>query len=210
MRKLLLPILVCMLAACNDAPRNPDPPVRKSPHDSAIPSKAGLPVPNPYVDVDVSPMDMAYFPVEYPKLKMSKLTNEPPVARVIYSRPHLQGRHIFHDVQKYDQPWRLGANESTELDFYRDVRIQGKLVKAGRYIIYSIPHPDKWTIVLNSNVDTWGLEQDSTKDIMRFEIPSAATKERIEYFTMLFEKTDKGASLLMAWDNVEARLPFEF
>src|SRR5438128_1425806 len=63
---------------------------------------------NPYVVVDVSPMDMSYFPVDYPKLKMAKQISQPPVMRLIYSRPHLQGRELFHDVLKYGEYWRLG------------------------------------------------------------------------------------------------------
>lgn len=165
---------------------------------------------NPYAQVDISPMDMCYFPVDYPKLKMAKASNSLPLARVIYSRPHLQGRHIFHEVLKYGEPWRLGANESTELDLYSDVTIQDKKINAGRYVIYCIPATDKWTIVLNSNIDSWGLEPDPSKDIARFIIPVTNTNSSLEYFTMLFEKTNSGADLLMAWDNVEARLPIVF
>lgn len=165
---------------------------------------------NPYVLVDVSPMDMTYFPVDYPKLKMAKLAKTPPLARVIYSRPHLQGRHIFHEVLKYGQPWRLGANESTELDLYSDAIIQDKKVKAGRYILYCIPQPDQWTIVLNRSIDSWGLQQDTTQDVVRFPIPVTTVPASLEYYTMLFQKTDAGADLLMAWDNLEARLPFRF
>ena len=165
---------------------------------------------NPYAQVDISPMDMCYFPVDYPKLKMAKAINTPPLARVIYSRPHLQGRHIFHEVLKYGEPWRLGANESTELTFYSDVTIQGKKINAGRYVIYCIPEADKWTFVLNSNIDSWGLEPDPAKDVARFIIPATHTNTSLEYFTMLFEKTSAGVDLLMAWDNVEARLPISF
>src|SRR5690349_16282469 len=68
---------------------------------------------NPYAIVDVSPMDMTYYPVEYPKLKMSKATTDSPKARVIYSRPHLEGRTLFKNLLKYYDPWRLGANEAT-------------------------------------------------------------------------------------------------
>jgi hypothetical protein len=160
--------------------------------------------------IDISPMDMSYYPAEYPKLKMTKAITAPPVARVIYSRPHLQGRQLFHDLLKYGEPWRLGANESTELQLYRDVIIQNKKVKAGRYILYCIPQPDKWTIVLNSNIDSWGLQPDSTKDIAHFDVPVKQTNNHLEYFTIIFEKTDSGADLLMVWDNLEARLPINF
>ena len=164
---------------------------------------------NPYVMVDISPMDMSYFPVDYPKLKMADSKMAPPVARVIYSRPHLQGRELFHDVLKYGEHWRLGANEATEIDFFRDVTIQGKKIKTGRYILYCILGPDTWTIVINSNIDSWGLQQDTTKDIQRFQIPVTHDNPTLEYFTMLFEKTDIGADLVMAWDDVIAKLPVD-
>jgi hypothetical protein len=168
------------------------------------------PAANPYDPIDISPMDMSYYPAEYPKLKMTKATTGPPIARVIYSRPHLQGRQLFHDLLKYGEVWRLGANESTELQLYRDVTIQNKKVKAGRYVLYCIPQPDKWTIILNSNIDSWGLQPDSTKDIAHFDVSVKQTDNHLEYFTIIFEKTDSGAELLMAWDNLEVRLPINF
>lgn len=165
---------------------------------------------NLYASVDVSPMDMSYFPVDYPKIKMTNSAIPPPVMRIIYSRPHLQKRHLFRDLLKYNEPWRLGANEATEIDFYKPVMIQEKKIQPGRYILYCIPHTDTWTIVLNSNIDSWGLQQDSTKDIERFTIPVKTTSFSQEYFTMVFEKTDSGADLVMTWDNLLAKLPFKF
>ncbi|MBK5270975.1 MAG: DUF2911 domain-containing protein [Bacteroidia bacterium] len=165
---------------------------------------------DPYSPVDISPMDMSYYPPDYPKLKMTKTVTTPPVARVIYSRPHLQGRQLFHALLKYGEPWRLGANESTELDLFSDVTIQDKKIKAGRYILYCIPQPTTWTIILNSNLDSWGLHPDSTKDIARFDVPVKETDRHLEYLNIIFEKIDNGAALIMAWDNVEARLPINF
>lgn len=165
---------------------------------------------NEYTLVDISPMDMTYFPVDYPKLKMTKVMAGPPLARVIYSRPHLQGRQLFGEVLKYEEPWRLGANEATELELFKPATIQEQKVPAGRYVLYCIPHKDKWTIVLNSNIDTWGLHPDATKDIARFDVPTTTTANHIEYFTMVFEKKGEAAELLMAWDGIEARLGFRF
>ncbi len=165
---------------------------------------------NPYILVDVSPMDMSYYPADYPKLKMAKQVSQPPVMRLIYSRPHLQGREIFHDVLKYGEYWRLGANEATEIQFFREVTIQGKKIQPGRYILYCILGAATWTIVLNSNIDSWGLQQDSTRDIHHFEIPVMHGNPSLEYLTMLFEKSSKGADLVIAWDDVVAKLPIEF
>jgi hypothetical protein len=134
---------------------------------------------NPYAIVDVSPMDMSYYPADYPKLKMAKAISTLPMARVVYSRPHLQGRILFHDLLKYGEAWRLGANESTELDLYVDAVIQDKKIKAGRYVLYCIPEADKWDIVINSNIDSWGLQQDTTKDIAHFIIPVQQTSNHL-------------------------------
>lgn len=165
---------------------------------------------NSYSPIDISQMDMSYYPVDYPKLKMTKTITSSPLARVIYSRPHLQGRKLFHDVLKYGEPWRLGANEATELELYSDAIIQDKKIKAGRYILYCIPQQDKWTIVLNSNINSWGLQPDLSKDIARFIVPVNQTKNSLEFFTMIFQQSNGMAELLMAWDNVEAKLPISF
>lgn len=206
-------ILCCclFLFSCTDGQQEEkkDPPATAS-KDTAPANRSERPAANPYNGVDVSPMDMVYYPVDYPKLKMAHTLNTPPLARVIYSRPHLQGRHIFHEVLKYDETWRLGANEATELTLYKDASIQDKKIKAGRYTLYCIPHTDTWTIAINTNIDTWGLEPDSARDVARFVVPVVRTQNSLEYFTMVFEKKDQDPALLMAWDDVEVRLPFHF
>ena len=203
-------IIACLFAACSDNHKgntgtsgNGDTNNTRRPDTQQVPA-------NTYTNVDASPMDMIYYPVDYPKLKMGDSISTPPEARIIYSRPHLQGRHLFTQILKYGEPWRLGANESTELQLFKDIQVMDKKVKAGRYILYCIPQPDKWTIVLNSNIDTWGLHQDSTKDVARFTVPASKTHTRLEYFTMSFEKTKAGTDLLMGWDDAEARLPMKF
>src|SRR5688572_30208793 len=125
-------------------------------------------------------MDTSYFPVDYLKTKMTNTAAPLPVMRVVYSSLHLQHRRLTAGILKYDEPWRLGANESTEIDFYKDVTIQGKKVKAGRYILYCIPHQDSWTIILNSNIDTWGLKQDPAKDVERFKVPATSGNPSLE------------------------------
>ncbi|MGJ7032768.1 DUF2911 domain-containing protein [Niabella hirudinis] len=194
-----------ILVACNQQPEAKIKPVQQA-------NTAGVKQPvnagNPYEAVDVSPLDMSYYPVHYPLQKMSGGTKERPVMRVIYSRPHLQGRSLFGTVLKYDHPWRMGANEATELDIFKPVYLNNKKTGPGRYILYSIPHEKSWTLVLNNNLDTWGLNQDSTQDLMRVEVPSTDDNPPIEYFTMVFKQTDTGADLLIAWGTTLVKLPF--
>ena len=160
--------------------------------------------------IDKSPMDMSYFPVDYPKLKMAKNAQEPLLARVIYSRPQKSGRIIFGDVLKYGNVWRLGANEATEIEFFKEVNINNQKIDKGRYVLYCIPYEDKWTLVLNNDLFTWGLKIDSTKDMYKFTVPISKTKYPFEVFSMEFEKMGKGAQLVMEWDSVQAKLPINF
>lgn len=206
----ICPVLIFLFVlSCEQKPKETTQPKKATAADTTQPTVPEMAV-NTYASVDVSPMDMSYFPVEYTKMKMANGNVPPPVVRVVYSRPHLQKRRLFDGILKYDEPWRLGANESTEIDIFKPVTIQGKKVQPGRYILYCIPRPDKWTIVLNSNIDTWGLKQDPTKDIDHFDIPITTNNPLLEYFTMVFEKADKGANLVIAWDDVVGKLPIEF
>jgi Protein of unknown function (DUF2911) len=200
-------LILLFLLSCNSKekePANRNEPVKDTLHP-ITPETV-----NAYATVDISPMDMSYYPDEYPKLKMDSNSIGMPVMRIIYGRPHLQGRKLFNDILKYGERWRLGANEATEIQFYRNVIIQNKQVEAGRYILYCIPEQDTWSIVLNSNIDSWGLKQDTTKDIQRFEIPVTHHNPLLQYLTLVFEKTNSGANLIMAWDEEVAKLPINF
>lgn len=159
---------------------------------------------------------MTYYPVDYTKQRMIRATNEPLIARVIYSRPKKDNRVIFGDVIKYGSPWRLGANEATEIEFFTDVRINNENVRQGRYIMYCVPFQDNWRIVLNSDLYTWGLKFDSTKDVHRFTLPIQKTTVPFERFTMEFEdgpgnkQPRKQMQLHIAWDSIFAELPISY
>ena len=209
--KIFFPLFVSLLiAGCSNQGNHSNNSVAADTPAKRSTSPVRRITPNPYAMIDVSPMDMAYFPVDFPIAKMSKTAEGQPLARVIYSRPHRQGRKIFGDLLKYGEPWRLGANEATELELFKDVIIQNKRINKGRYILYCIPQANSWTIVFNSNLYTWGLKPNPQKDLYKFQIPVQHSDISIEFFTMVFEPASAGANLLMAWDDVVARLPITF
>ena len=159
--------------------------------------------------LDQSPMDMSYYPVGYPVLKFQNKVTDPLVMRIIYSRPQLNGRKVFGELQKFGEVWRLGANEVTEIQFFKDVWINNKKIKKGRYSLYCIPYEDKWTVIVNKETDVWGLKYDAAKDIVRINIP-AEKNGSTEALTIIFAKTDTGANMQMYWDDVKATLPITF
>lgn len=208
--KRLAVICCCLLAACSDSA---DPYV--SVPDSSSRQRDTAPLPaamrvNKLSPVDLSPLDVAYFPVDYPVHKMDSSYIAAPKARVIYSRPHKGGRTIFGGLIKFGEPWRLGANEATELELFTPARVQGQSIPKGRYILYCVPGPNEWVIVFNRNVFSWGLKIDNAQDAFRFTVPVQGKQEPIEHFTMVFQQTVDGADLVMGWDDVRTRLSFAF
>ena len=158
--------------------------------------------------LDKSPLDITYFPDNYPMLKTQEKLTEPLMARIIYSRPQKNNRVIFGDLIEYGKVWRLGANEATEIEFFKDASISGKKINKGRYTLYAIPNSDHWTIILNKDTDTWGaFIYDPKKDILRVDEPVQQTPTTVDIFTIHFDKTDQGANLMMAWDGVNVVLP---
>lgn len=159
--------------------------------------------------LDKSPMDMSYYPVGYPVQKMQGTVTEPLVARVIYSRPQKNGRVVFGELIEYGRVWRLGANEATEIEFFQNVKVGSTKVKKGKYTMYCVPYTNKWTMIINKELDAWGsFTYDVKKDAARIEVPIQKTTEVLDAYTMTFEKSATGINLIVAWDNIRVSMPF--
>jgi hypothetical protein len=197
-------LLACALFSCKQKTPPPKTAATVAPVITSREEKERL------YDLDKSPMDMIYYPEDFPVLKMSGKVTGLPVARVIYSRPSKDGRTIFGNVVKYGTYWRLGANEGTEIEFFTDVVINGRRVKKGRYIIYCIPYEKKWTIRLNDDLYAWGLRIHSNRDVYSFDIPVEKLNQSIEILTMKFMQSANGAEFVMGWDSAKASLPFKY
>jgi hypothetical protein len=158
--------------------------------------------------LDKSVMDMCYFPANYPILKIQDKAKDPLLMRVVYSRPQKNGREVFGGIVEFGQVWRLGANEATEIEFFRDVVLGKTKVKKGRYTMYAIPQPDNWTIIVNRDTDTWGaFKYDQKKDVVRISVKPEKNVDNAEAFSMYFEPSAGGANLYIHWDNVRTAVP---
>ncbi len=161
--------------------------------------------------LDKSPMDVSYHPTNYPVLKIQDKITEPLVARVVYSRPLKNDRIIFGELVEYGKVWRLGANEATEIEFYKEVKIGGKKVAKGRYTLYALVNKNSWTMIINKDTDVWGaFKYDSKKDVVRTDVPVQKNTEIAEAVGMVFEKTSSGMNLIIAWDDIKVALPVSY
>jgi hypothetical protein len=222
--KPILPLLILLtFLSCNNNVDNK--PITSTKKDTILPP-IDRKRPDPSIEVkddftqltkfdeekeDKTHMDMSYFPSNY---ALDKAQQKPVqlLIRVIYSRPHKRDRTIiFGDSTApvpYNRLWRLGANESTEIEFAKPVIINNKKLNAGRYTLFAIPKKDAWTIIVNSNMYTWGdFNYDDKKNIVQADVPVKNTNFNVETFLIYFQKTTTGCSMIMTWDDVAVALP---
>lgn len=131
--------------------------------------------------------------------------------KLVYGQPFKKGRTIFGNLAKWGQVWRTGANEATEITFTRDMKFDGKVCRAGTYTLFTIPNPDKWTIILNADLGQWGAySYKPDRDVLRFDVPPRKSEQVFEALTFKFNETDAGADLVMHWDDVMVSIPLAF
>ncbi|RVT77589.1 DUF2911 domain-containing protein [Flavobacterium sufflavum] len=150
--------------------------------------------------LDKSPMDQALFPAD------NKIPTK--TAKVIYSRPQLKGRALS-ELTPAGKVWRTGANEATEITFYKDVNLGKTKIKAGSYSLYTIPGEKEWTIILNKDINIWGAySYKEANDVARLVVPATQAEESLEAFSMVFTKADNGMILNLGWDKTRVAIPF--
>ncbi len=128
-----------------------------------------------------------------------------------YSRPSVKGRTIFaaDGLVQYGKMWRMGANESTKIEFNEAVKIDGKSVPAGEYALYAIPNADLWTIIVHKNTSYWGVgDYISTEDLLRLTVKPQKTDHFVETLDIGINSIagDK-AHLVIQWENTQVEFP---
>lgn len=130
---------------------------------------------------------------------------------VAYGRPAMRGRRIMGQVVPYGEVWRTGADDATHFRTDRDLMIGGTHVPAGRYTLWTIPGPDRWTLIINSQTGQWGTEYDAARDFARIPVSfDRAPEGPVEQLTMRFD-TDEcgdGGVLQIVWENTRVSVPF--
>lgn len=150
--------------------------------------------------LDKSPLDQALFPAD------NKIPTKS--AKVVYSRPQLKGRTLS-ELAPEGKVWRTGANEATEITFYKDVTLGKTKIKAGTYSLYTIPEKDNYTIIINKDTNIWGAyNYKEANDVARLVVPVTQAEESLEALSMVFTKGDNGMVLNLGWDKTRVAIPF--
>ena len=136
--------------------------------------------------------------------------------KVLYNRPYKKGREIFGSLVPYDKVWRTGANEATIFETNKDLSIEGKKLKAGKYTLWTIPGQESWTIIFNSEYGQWGINskaeanRDPARDVLSVNVLTLQQDQEFEQFTISFEKTGEDAEMVLIWDKTLVAMPFSY
>jgi hypothetical protein len=127
-----------------------------------------------------------------------------------YHRPGVKGREIWGGLVPLGQPWRMGANEATTIEFSTPVRIAGTEVPAGKYSFFAIPGSESWTLVINEDPNQWGAYgYDQDKDVLRLDVtPVAAPHTEWMRFT-IDPVSPSSAVVRLNWEGLSVPMNVE-
>jgi hypothetical protein len=152
--------------------------------------------------LDKSPMDAAWFPVDYKVLDKS--------VKVVYSRPQLRKREL-EMLAPAGKIWRTGANEAAEITFYKDVTFRGEKVKAGTYKFFTIPGETEWTLILNTAKIAWdSYTYKETEDVVRVKGAVSKSETPIEAFSIAFDGEEGNVNMNLGWANTIVTVPIKY
>ena len=122
-----------------------------------------------------------------------------------YSQPAVKNRTLGKEIAPYGKVWRTGANEATTFTVNRDVKIEGKDLKAGTYTLYTIPGEEEWTVIFNKQTGQWGTRYDEAQDALRVKVKPAKAADFAERMTF---SQDNGA-IQLHWADTAVRFKVE-
>lgn len=145
-------------------------------------------------------------------ISISSIKHEGTYIKVVYGQPYRNGRTIFGDWEPYNQIWRTGANEATEITFTEPIFMGDEVIEEGTYALFTIPNESNWTIILNSELGQWGaFEYDENRDYHRFEVPVSNLESPVEAFTITFSDVNLSMTTMsLSWDLVRVDIPMRF
>ncbi|MDB5258006.1 MAG: hypothetical protein JWM14_2701 [Chitinophagaceae bacterium] len=117
-----------------------------------------------------------------------------------YNQPSVKERKIWGGLVPYNEVWRTGANEATTFETTKDITVEGVVLPAGKYALFTIPGEQEWTIIFNKTASQWGaFKYDAKEDQLRVKVKSAKAPAFVEQLTFYVEKN----KVFFRWENLE-------
>jgi hypothetical protein len=128
---------------------------------------------------------------------------------VNYGSPGVRGRVIWNGLVSYDQVWVSGSHWATAVIFSQDVLVEGIVIPAGMYGLFTIPGKDEWTLILNKNYDMHladGYEE--SEDLVRVKVKPENLENTVQRLTYGIESaSDTTGFISLSWDKIKVKMP---
>lgn len=118
---------------------------------------------------------------------------------ISYNRPVARGRTLFGGIVKWGKVWCPGADSATVISFSTDVTLNGNMVAAGEYSVWTIPDSTSWTMILSRAAHVFHLPYPEGQDVLRFTV-APITGTHMETLAFYFPAVDvREAKLYLHW-----------
>ena len=127
-----------------------------------------------------------------------------------YGRPYTRGRVIFGSLIRWNEIWCPGADEATYLSTSRPIRVNNLKLAAGKYSLWIQPTEEIWTLIFNSEWDTFHTAHRSRSDVGRVPMQKEMLPDTVEQLTFTIEPTKPaaGGRIAMSWATTKVSVPF--
>lgn len=162
--------------------------------------------------VSISAVSAAEEKIEFPAVSQHQVVKQRVGLTDIdvdYSRPNKNEREIFGGLVPYEKVWRTGANATTKIKFSGPVKLEGKDVPAGEYVLFTIPGANEWTVIIykDTKVPSAG-DYKQENDLARLMAKPTALSAAVETFTIGFADV-KGPTAILHLDWDKTRVPLK-
>ena len=143
------------------------------------------------------------FPAASPKGAISQVVGNTQI-QIEYERPLARKRKIFGDLVPWNKVWRTGAGHCTKIKLDKPVIIEGQNVPRGHYSLFTIPNPEEWVVIINSDTSLYGsYGYNPTKDVARFVVNPKLSGRYYEALTIDVDIMQSNAKLYISWTSIQ-------
>ena len=128
-----------------------------------------------------------------------------------YSSPGVRNRIIFGGLLAYDEVWQAGAHMATWIETDKDLIIEGKELKAGKYGFFAIPSQKDWTLIFNTRWNQHGKDEyNREEDVLRVVVIPETSNQFTEHLTYLVEETGRNqGTITLSWEKLKVQMPLK-
>ncbi len=135
---------------------------------------------------------------------------------ITYGRPYSKDsksgevRKIWGGLVKWDEAWRLGADEATVLITQKPIVIGETTIPAGAYTLYFVPSENGASkLAFSSNLGPWGVPVDQKHDVARVDAKKSALDTPVDQLTLAVASDPSGGGVIkIMWESTQFSIAF--